>query len=85
MNILSVDELKSILSYTSIYDKIDFRLISNIFATVISKGIVIKYLILKTYKIGFVDGYCTNCTQQPINLDSSLQKINSISDYVSQI
>jgi len=50
MDNLSVDELKNILSYTDIYDKINIRLISNIFSKIISKGIVIKYLILTTYK-----------------------------------
>ena len=85
MDNLSVDELKNILSYTNIYDKINIRLISNIFSKIISKGIVIRYLILTTYKIGFTDGYCTNCTNQIIDLDKSIKKVNRISEYLSQI
>lgn len=85
MKILSIDELKNILSYTDIYDKMRVRVTNLIFSKIISKGIVIKYLILKTYKIGFFDGYCTNSTKDTINLDESIQKINNISDYISKI
>ena len=83
MDLLPNDVNINIISYINIYDKIHARLINKIFCNLLSKGLVVKYLILKTYQTGFMDGWCSQCLNESIDLSSNIQKINNICNYIS--
>ena len=77
------DELQQqFIFYLEIKDKIILRTLSTKYSKIINKNEVFKYLILKIYRLGFEDGFCSNIIRGTINTDISKQQINTISDSI---